>query len=463
MEERFVAKIGGTSGSDAEAVSHSMEINREALGLVVSAPGSLTEAQTMQLPESVDVDEETARKKVTQLSVGLWQEHRYGKAMSPSVRRLIVARYANIVHGLGLESMEGWLDEVDPRVTQAVRNGYVDAFKVGEELMDDIYEACGWTAVDPSRAQAKLGKNREAWRDFIQSTYRGVGRLVLPGNIDFDGSRLQIFGPGGSDTSGALLAYSLDADSYHNMSDSPLYSFDPRKIGTANAQLVTDITYAEGRELGRYGTGLLHPDAMVVLMNTGIPTLVRDTFDHEGDGTRYSDVLDDEARIGKVVALSLMDVDILRVTEPGSGDSHGFISKLSGLLGCLDINIAHIGDYGSDGLLFVLEHDPTKPDEASKAKVEIRSTLRKDATVQLSEQTMLSAVGHSINSNKRRVMGVLDAVAENNSTRLSHSFEGEHAMRVTVDRDKKMDALDEAHDTMFNTTIRDQRRQHAIT
>lgn len=453
MDERIVAKIGGTSGSDAEAVARSMEINRDAVGLVVSAPGALTGEQLSQLPESIAVDEQTARKKVTQLLVGLRDSYEATGELSAAERQLITARYANIVRGLGLPNMDDWLKEIDPRVRQAVVNGADDAFKLGEELMIDVYAAAGWRPIDPSRAGSKLGKDRDAWREFVQTTYSGIGRLVLPGNIDYDGSRLQIFGPGGSDTSGALLAYALQAGTYHNMSDSPLYSFDPRKIGASNARLVEDITYAEGRELGHYGTGLLHPDAMAVLMHSGIPTLVRNTFDHEGAGTRYSDDVEDSRRIGKVVALSLMDVDILRVSEPGSSDSQGFINRLSGILGCLDINIAHIGDYGSDGLLFVLEHNSKKAEEAVRAEQAMRAALSRHASVERSEQTMLSAVGYKINRNKRSIMSALDEVAEANNSELSHSFEGEHAMRITVDRAQQMVALATAHDTIFGTNI----------
>ena len=453
MEERIVAKIGGTSGSDAEAVARSMEINQDAVGLVVSAPGSLTEAQVAQLPESIDVDEVTACKKVTKLSVSLWKNYREGKEMSSSVRQLITARYANIVNGLGLEGMQGWLREVDPRVTQAVHNGYVDAFKVGEELMDDIYEACGWTVVDPGRATGNLGKNRVAWRDFIESTYSGAGRLVLPGNIDFDGSRLRIFGPGGSDTSGALLAYALGADMYHNMSDSPLYSFDPRVIGHNNAKLVNEITYAEGRDLGRYGTGLLHPDAMTMLMHSGIPTLVRNTFNHEADGTRYSDDLVDSSRSGQVIALSLMDVDLLRITEPGSSENYGQVSQLTSLLGSKAINIAHINDYGSDGLVFVLEHNQTETELIFDAQHAIQEAIGTNGSIEHSHQALLSAVGYDLIKNSHEVHIALGGVAKRHNTEITHRFEGQHTIRVTVDHDKQMDALVDAHDILIGTTI----------
>ncbi len=93
-------------------------------------------------------------------------------------------------------------------------------------------------------------------------------------------------GRGGSDTSAVALAAALQADQCEIYTDVPgILTTDPRLV--PDAQLMTEITCDEMLELASLGAKVLHPRAVEIARNYGIPLVVRSSWSEE-PGTRVT-------------------------------------------------------------------------------------------------------------------------------------------------------------------------------
>jgi aspartate kinase len=92
-----------------------------------------------------------------------------------------------------------------------------------------------------------------------------------------DDRDITTLGRGGSDTSAVALAASLRADYCEIYTDVPgVYTTDPRLV--PNAQLLTEITADEMLELASLGAKVLHPRAVEIARNYGVPLVVRSSW-----------------------------------------------------------------------------------------------------------------------------------------------------------------------------------------
>ena len=88
----------------------------------------------------------------------------------------------------------------------------------------------------------------------------------------------------GSDYTGAILAYCLDADSLTIWKDVPgVLNADPRRF--KETQLLREISYREAIELAFYGASVIHPKTLQPLQGKEIPLYVKSFVNPKEDGT----------------------------------------------------------------------------------------------------------------------------------------------------------------------------------
>jgi aspartate kinase len=93
-------------------------------------------------------------------------------------------------------------------------------------------------------------------------------------------------GRGGSDTSAVALAAALGADACEIYTDVPgVLTTDPRKV--ADAQLMESVSCDEMLELASLGAAVLHPRAVEIARNYGVPLWVRSSWS-DSPGTRLT-------------------------------------------------------------------------------------------------------------------------------------------------------------------------------
>lgn len=94
-----------------------------------------------------------------------------------------------------------------------------------------------------------------------------------------------LLGRGGSDTSAALLAGRLGAESVEIWTDVPgLFSADPRLV--PDARLLEELEYSEALEMAASGAKVVHPNCIRAAAETGTTVIIRDTGRPQLMGTR---------------------------------------------------------------------------------------------------------------------------------------------------------------------------------
>jgi aspartate kinase len=447
MTEVIVSKFGGTSNADAAAVAQSAELGADSRVLVTSAPGKLSDAQLAAFSMPAGVSPEFFGSKVTDQLLAAHASYATTGEVPRYIQDSITARYAGIVSGLGIRALEDdWLRDIAPRLVTAAQFGEDYASMLGERLQAEVYRAMGWRLLDPARAGLPvLPRDRMAWRTWLGGSVASEAKHVLPGNTWSDGQRLHTFDRGGSDISGALASFAVYADVYRNMTDTPAQSADPRLIrDPARRRTISHLTYEEGRELGRNGTGLLHPEAIIPLMGTGITTEIRDTFDPNGQHTVYSDEVDDASRTGEVMAISLIpNTSVVTAYEPGMSESKGRIAALSAGVALAGVSVIDVVGSGSDTELFIVDAGDEKAVMASLA-----ADINEQGKVSAEQWALITLVGYMLKRRASAIRRLLEEEAglgEDYQRTDPYWLEGRHSLRFTVKRDEAAAVVDMAH------------------
>lgn len=126
--------------------------------------------------------------------------------------------------------------------------------------------------IDPNRLESQLNSGKVV----VVAGFQGIA----------DAGELEIttLGRGGSDTSAVALAAALRADKCEIYTDVPgILTTDPRLV--PEAQLMDEITCDEMLELASLGAKVLHPRAVEIAKNYGVPLVVLSSWS-DAPGTR---------------------------------------------------------------------------------------------------------------------------------------------------------------------------------
>ena len=121
-------------------------------------------------------------------------------------------------------------------------------------------------------ATDRLERHLKKGEVIVVAGFQGVSRT--------EDLEITTLGRGGSDTSAVALAAALKADFCEIYTDVPgILTADPRLV--EDAQLMTDITCDEMLELASLGAKVLHPRAVEIARNYGMPLVVRSSWTDE--------------------------------------------------------------------------------------------------------------------------------------------------------------------------------------
>lgn len=258
----IVAKFGGSSMADADAIRQVIEIIKKDANrrfIVVSAPGKNS----------------TYSEKITdQLLGGNWVEvqNRFLKE-----GQALGWRNVNACLKQALLDFTYYSDNPDWR---ASRGEWLTA-----RMLADLIGAKFIDAIDLIRINSDGTVNEISYSLIEEAISKYPGKIVIPGfyGADMNG-KLKTFPRGGSDITGAIIARGVNAGVYENWTDvDGVMTHDP-KFHT-EARTLEKILVDHMIEMSRSGAQVLHPDCLVPVMNTGIPVIVRNTFNLDSNGT----------------------------------------------------------------------------------------------------------------------------------------------------------------------------------
>jgi len=165
-------------------------------------------------------------------------------------------------------------------------------------------------------------------------------------------AEITTLGRGGSDTSAVALAAALGADACEIYTDVPgVLSTDPRKV--SDAQLMATVTCDEMLELASLGAAVLHPRAVEIARNYGVPLVVRSSWS-DAPGTLLTSgvgrpIGHEGLELGKPVDGAQLEVDQAVLALSLVPDEPGVAARLFEALSARGLNVDLIVQATHDG------------------------------------------------------------------------------------------------------------------
>jgi aspartate kinase len=379
----IVAKFGGTSLATAEcirAVCKIVKTHPRRTMVVVSAPGKRSKKDA----------------KVTDLLIALSKEREQESV--DKIIKVLINRFKRIANEL---SVPFHRLKVERQIRAYVLLKDNDALvSYGERLCAQIVaDALGFTYVDAGRLFAHNEDGEydvEKSRALTQRTLAQIsGGIVVPGFYYWlpDGT-IKTLSRGGSDLTAARLAELVGADRYENWTDvSGVRKADPRIV--ADATHISEMTYAELRELTYMGASVMHDEVALPLSRAGIPTYIRNTFDDEADMTRIVVEGENTVRTGLITGISgKKNFTAVRVKKLLANNAAGFLAPIFTLCVQYSISVEHVVT-GIDSVTLAFG-ESTAPNALSHLVDSLRHHSISDSVDVYTDLALIVVVGHGM-------------------------------------------------------------------
>jgi aspartokinase/homoserine dehydrogenase 1 len=333
LKDLLIMKFGGTSVGSAARIQVSArlaakEAARRPVAIVVSAMSKVTDLllDTMRHAEGGD-SAGIARNLAT-----LRARHEDAcRELLPEARRAdmlarideLLGEFERIVRGMAM------LNERPPRsVDEGVAIGErLSALLVAEHLNAEGTPAeavNAWDAVVTDAVFGNASPLMDATREKARAKLLPILQAgAMPVITGFNGAtadgRPTTLGRGGSDFSASIVAAALDAAELWIWTDvDGIMSADPRLV--SDAQVLSEITYAEAAELAYNGAKVLHPRTLAPLVEKKIPVWSKNSFAPEKPGTK---IVPSIATATGARAVASMNNVALVALEPASPEMNG--------------------------------------------------------------------------------------------------------------------------------------------
>jgi aspartate kinase len=203
-------------------------------------------------------------------------------------------------------------------VNQLLAMGIKARFLSGEQagiVTDGNYGNAHILYINPKRIRECLDQGLVV----VVAGFQGIG----------ENGEITTLGRGGSDTTASALGVALNAEYIDIFTDvEGVMTADPRLV--ENARLLDAVTYNEICQLAREGAKVVHPRAIEIAMQRGIPIRVRSTF-IDSMGTLVTNHIAAEDQPVRIISDRLITgitytsaIAQIKIKNDGTRDSTGF-------------------------------------------------------------------------------------------------------------------------------------------
>lgn len=289
-----IYKFGGASVKDAEGIKNVASIiqqyNHKNLVIVISASGKTTN----QLENLVNAHFKNDNS-VNEILEHIKQYH------LGICAKLFDNKKHDIFNQLNeifveiewlLEENETRIEQFDYVYDQMVSMGEMLSSKIVSAYLNEIQlnniwlDARDFIKTDNTYREAKIlwDETKQAVQNYIHP-YIGKSILITQGFVGCTSENFTTtLGREGSDYTGAILAWALNAESETIWKDVPgVLNADPRLF--KNTIKLDKLSYTEAIEMTYYGAQVIHPKTIQPLQNKNIPLHVRSFIEPKGNGT----------------------------------------------------------------------------------------------------------------------------------------------------------------------------------
>lgn len=277
MSYLSVAKFGGTSVADFEAMSACAEIvisDANTRVVVLSASAGITN-YLVELANGC----ETERREQILAAVRAVQERIMAKLQSPDSVRDEIER---LLHQIKVLAESASLATSPALTDELISHGEMMSTRLFTQLLHEKQFPAEWVDVrEVVATNSQFGKaapddaKTQRQADLVLKPLIEQGKVIITqGFIGRDEQgKTTTLGRGGSDYTAALIAEVLKANDVLIWTDVPgIYTTDPRIV--TNAKRIDTISFNEAAEMATFGAKVLHPATLLPAVRSNIPVYV---------------------------------------------------------------------------------------------------------------------------------------------------------------------------------------------
>ncbi len=398
-----VCKFGGTSMATVQSIKQVADIiksDSERKFIIVSAAGK-------RFKDDI---------KVTDILYGCFYAVRdtgtCAKAFAP-----IRERYTEIVNEMKIDlDVKDFFDGIEQQIDKECsldftlsRGEYISAVIMSKVLNYNFVDSA-----DMIRFASNGNLNSEYTNDKVTIKLGNLENAVIPGFYGKDAyGKIKTFSRGGSDITGSIIARGVKADVYENWTDvSGFLACDPRIVN--NPVAISQLTYAEIRELSYMGAMVLHTDSIMPAQKGNIPINIKNTFRPEDEGTlivpRDKYVPHDLPVTG---IAGKKNFSVITIEKSMMNTEVGFLRKVLTVFENFDISIEHIPT-GIDTLSIVVASESVKNGVLNELICGLRETVQPDFLSVVENVALIATVGHGISGKTGMASRLFKSLADNN-------------------------------------------------
>ncbi len=384
-----VCKFGGTSMADGNIMLQAAKIvkaDADRRYVVVSAPGKRfgNDIKVTDLLYACSDALETGDKKAF--------DEAFGK---------IRARFLSIESEIGKDlKVADALAEVEREILGGAGRDYCASrgeFLAGK-IMAAVLEIPFVDATEFIRFDEEGALSAETF-EIGAKVLGGYSRAVIPGfyGLGADG-KVKTFSRGGGDISGSVVARSVMASLYENWTDvSGFYACDPRII--PSPRLISELSYAELRELSYMGANVLHSESIFPVRSAGIPIRICNTFRPEDGGTYIVKNCTQDVRDNTVTGVAgKQGFTSITLEKSMMNAEIGFVQKVLSVIGRHGISFEHLPS-GIDSIALVIDNQYLKGGILDTIVAELKEAVHPDKTYVHEDVALVAAVGRGMVKN----------------------------------------------------------------
>lgn len=333
MNQVCVAKFGGTSVANAEAMGRCAQIvvdNPKTRVVVLSASAGVTNLLVELAAGTLDQQAREERlQRLTDIQFHILADLGQPAALTQTIRDMLdevrdLAAQASVATDAAL-------------VDRMVAQGELMSTRLFTELMRQRGHDAVWFDVRKvMRTDSRFGKATPAIEALRTLSQQELAPLVANHYVITQGfiganaeGQTTTLGRGGSDYSAALLAEALNVSELEIWTDVPgIYTTDPRMVKSAHP--IPEISFAEAAEMATFGAKVLHPSTLQPAVRRNIPVFVGSSKDPAAGGTWVRSTTESNP-LFRAVALRRKQI-LLTLQSPNMLGACGFLAEVFTIL-----------------------------------------------------------------------------------------------------------------------------------
>ncbi|WHP31110.1 lysine-sensitive aspartokinase 3 [Trabulsiella odontotermitis] len=339
MTDLVVAKFGGTSVADFDAMNRSADVvlaDPNTRLVVLSASAGITNL-LVALAEGLEATERFARlDAIRQIQLDILDRLRNPNVIREEIERLL-ENITTLAEAASLATSNALTDEL-------VSHGELMSTLLFVEILRERGVQAQWFDVRKvMRTNDRFGRAEPDVAALSELCLQQLaprlaeGMVITQGFIGSEGKgRTTTLGRGGSDYTAALLGEALKAKRVDIWTDVPgIYTTDPRIVPAARR--INEIAFEEAAEMATFGAKVLHPATLLPAVRSEIPVFVGSSKDPKAGGTLVCNKTENPP-LFRALALrrnqTLVTLHSLNMLH-----SRGFLAEVFGILARHNISV----------------------------------------------------------------------------------------------------------------------------